>query len=288
MEHCASAQDTRIVTTYTVDVFAQGVAIGQHRVPAGAVTQLCDLRINDQDSLPRLRSRYSIHRENPVHELELFLMRLSQLGELGSAVVHFGVTSDPFHPFAGRFDLAMKMLELFKRYQPGLLRLQTRSPLVVIAMPVLRVLGERAAVTLGIETPDDEMVQRYTPGLPRAGERLRAASALRRFGLEVTLQVSPVLPYGEWRRDALQFAELLDQHGDYVVVKPLSDGTPERERKIRATSLARALAHDRRFHWLRHDAANPLISALEERCASKLMLPPRAALRPKQTDMFAA
>jgi DNA repair photolyase len=275
--------------TFTVDSFADGIAFGQHRLEAGQDPRdFYDLKVSSEGEVPRLRSRYALHKANPLWELEKALMRLSRQGVLSSSTIHFGTTSDPFFPFEGKFDASMKFLQLFERYTPGLLVVQTRSPLLVIAMPVLKKLGNRAAVTIALETPLDDMVKRYTPGFTRVEERLRAATALRRFGVEVTMQVSPVLPYGDWKKDAAPFAQMLADHGDYVYVRSITDGSPDRERQLKASSVGKRLAQDRKFQWLRPDSANPLITALEAICPDKLKIPDRKLHEKRQLSIFAA
>jgi DNA repair photolyase len=287
-EQTASRQQGFSIT-YTVDSFADGIAFGQHRLEEGQDPRdFYGLRLKDEADLVRLRSRYVLHRSNPLHELESHLMRLSRQGVLASSVIYLGVSTDPFFPFEGKFDGSMKFLELFQRYTPGLLIVQTRSPLIVIAMPVLKRLGARASVTIGLETPDEEAVRRYTPGFPRVADRLKTATALRRFGVEVSFQVSPVLPYGDWKKDAGKFAEVLNANADRIYVKPLSDGTDRTERAVRNMPLAKRLAEDRRFHWLRPDAASPLITELEKLAPEKLKVPERRHLRERQMKMFAA
>lgn len=275
--------------TYTVDSFANGIAFGQHKLDAKADPRdVYSLRLKDDSEMVRLRSRYALNRQNPFHELEKNLIRLSKQGLLGSATIYFGTTTDPFYPFEGKFDASIKFLELFTRYTPGMLVVQTRSPLIVIAMPVLRKLGSRASVTIGVETCDEEAVRRYTPGLPRIEERLKTASALRNFGVEVCLQANPILPYGDWKADAGKFAEILCRHGDYLFVKPITDGTEHAERKVRTYDVAKTLAKDRKFHWLRPDSANPLITAIEGIAPEKLMPPKRRHLSDRQMSIFAA
>ncbi len=275
--------------TYTVDSFADGIAFGQHRLEKGMDPRdFYSLHLKDDSEVVQLRSRYALHRNNPLGELEHHLKRLSRQGVLRSSSIYLGTSTDPFYPFEGKFDASMKFLQMFQKYTPGLLTIQTRSPLIVIAMPVLTKLGKNAAVTLGVETPLEESVERYTPGLPRIGERLKTATALRRFGVEVTLQVGPLLPYGDWRADAGKFAQLLADHADYIYVKPITDGSEKAERKIRGTPLAKKLAEDRKFHYLRPDAANPLISALEAIAPEKLKIPERRQLQSRQMNIFAA
>ena len=274
---------------YTVDSFANGIAFGQQKLEANQdQREHFALRIRDDFELVRLRSRYVLHNNNPLQELEQHLVRLSQQGILGKATIYLGTTADPFYPFEGKFDASMKFLELFKRYTPGMLVVQTRSPLIVIAMPVFKALGRHCSVTIGVETNSEEAVARYTPGYPRISERLKTATALRRFGIEVNLQVNPILPYVDWRADAGKFAELLVNHGDHIYVAPMTDGSEAVERRVRATSLAKRLAVDRKFHWLRADSANPLITEIEKLAPEKLRVPERVHLGERQLKMFAA
>ena len=291
MENESARIDERQLSTltYTVDSFNNGIAFGQHKLEAGMDPRdHYSLAIGEEGEVTRLRSRYALHKTNPFWELERYLMRLSRLGALASSTIYFGTSTDPFYPFEGKFDASMKFLQLFERYTPGLLVIQTRSPLVVIAMPVLRKLGRHASVTIGLETNCEEAVQRYTPGLPRVDERLKAAIALRTLGVETSLQVAPLLPYGDWKKDAAAFAEVLANHADYVYVQPLSRGSADVERKLRNSPLAQRLAEDRRFHWLRHDSANPLIGELEKIAPQKLVVPIHEHHSPRQMSIFAA
>lgn len=246
------------------------------------------LRLPDDRQEPALSRRYATKEKSPLGELEQYLMKLSRRGVLRRTEVFLGSLSDPFHPFQGKFESSMKFLELFKRYTPGMLHVQTRSPLLVIGLPVLQALGNRVGVTMGIETHLSEAVRRYTPRLPQIEDRLKTVKTLRRFGIEVTLQVGPVLPYGDWRRDPASFAELLIENADYIHVSALSDGKKKTERKIKNSTIAKKLAQDRKFHWLRPDAATPLITAIEALAPEKLLVPKRQTLSSKQLDIFAA
>jgi DNA repair photolyase len=207
---------------------------------------------------------------------------------LGASHIVFGVMSDPFLPFQGKFDASMRFLELFQRYRPGLLSIQTRSPLLVIALPVLKRLGEHCSVTLGLETSDDESALRYTPSLPRVEERLKTARALRRFGVEVTLQVSPLLPYGRMEEDAPAFAELLCDHADYLLIEPIFSGPSKTWTKKRTPQYMRKMAAEQRFEWFRPDAANALLKEVSRRAPEKLQAPCREKLFEKQLGIFAA
>ncbi len=250
-----------------VDSYARGISIGRID-PLGTGLEL---EMEGERVLPMsLRSRYVMKTGEPLADLERHLQRLSARGELRRTTVVFGVTTDPFHPFDEKFSTSMKFLELFERYAPGRLVIQTRSPLIVIGVPVLKKLRHNTFVTVGIETPSEEVARRYTPDLPTVSERWKMVRALRRFGLRVGVQVAPMLPYGDWRRDAGVFAEQLCAEADFVTVRSLLQASGSARPK---TPIARKLANDRNFFWLRQDTHVPLVDAVTEREASKLFHP---------------
>lgn len=274
---------------YTIDLIDRSIALSAVKVDSASDGRdATALRLADEINIPALRSRYDVESINPTMQLENHLMRLSQTGELAKTEIVFGCFEDPFHPFEGKFDISMKLLEVFSRYVPGHLTIQTRSPLLVIALPVLKRLGKKVSVTIGCETPLEETVLRYTPGLPRIEERLKLCTALRRFGIETSISVSPVLPYGDWKKDAQSFAKLLCDKADFLHIQPFHDRSERGSRSLRNHGTVVKLADDRKFHWLRADAAKPLIDAVNQINASKLEWPERDYLKPRQLEIFAA
>ena len=271
---------------YSVDSFSNGIAFGGHHLPAHEDPRdHLGLQLDGDDRGIKLRSRYLLHKDSPLYQLELQLKKLSKQGILGNAHIHFGVTTDPFHPFEGKFDASMRFLELFTKYTPGLLTVQTRSPLLVIAMPVFKRLGDRANVCFGIETQDESVVHELTPSLPRVAERLKAIQAFRRFGVPVSIQVHPVLPYGDRERDARAFAKLLVDHADSIHIRPLVQAG---DKQVGNRLIQKKLAQKQLFTWLRNDAAEPLINAIQELAPEKLERTKQAKVGPLQLGLFAA
>lgn len=263
-----------------VDSYARGISIGRID-PAGSGL---DLQIEGErkNSIP-LRSRYVMRSGEPLADLERHLSRLSEKGDLRRSTVIFGVTTDPFHPFDEKFATSMKFLELFDRYQPGKLIIQTRSPLVVIGLPVLKKARENTCVTVGIETPLEQIHRRYTPDLPTIEERWKTVRALRRFGIRVGIQVAPILPYGDWRGSAKAFASELCENADFVSIRSIMQASgPGRTN----TPLARKLAQDRQFFWLRHDSHQPLVEAVQSIAQERLVHPAMMAPVDPQMKLF--
>lgn len=263
-----------------VDSYARGISIGRID-PQGPGLGL-QIEGEKSGSMP-LRSRYVMRSGEPLADLERHLSRLSEKGDLRRATVVFGVTTDPFHPFDEKFATSMKFLELFERYQPGRLVIQTRSPLVVIGLPMLKKARESTCVTVGIETPLEQIHRRYTPELPTVDERWKTVRALRRFGVRTGIQVSPILPYGDWRGSAKAFASELLDNADYVSISSIVQANgPGRTN----SPLARKLAQDRQFFWLRQDSHLPLVEAVQSMAQERLIHPAELAPVDPQIKLF--
>jgi hypothetical protein len=169
-----------------------------------------------------------------------------------------------------------------------MLVVQSRSPLVLSALPILKFFGERAAAVITIESPSDAVIQKFTPGQSSVMERLVAADGLRAQGITVNLQVSPILPYGDFYRDAWPFAELLADHADYITLGCLATGSVQDEQALRINPLAVHLSTDKQYRWLRPHAYKYLFHALQSVAPEKLLLPVRSEVMKSQLSLFAA
>jgi DNA repair photolyase len=246
------------------------------------------LRVRDTRDFQLPEGKYFLYRKDLRAALEHHLSQLNQRGLLASTVVYFGTTTDPFVAFHKKFDVTTACLELFGQYKPGRLVVQTRSPMIIAALPTLKFLGNQAVAAIPIETHLERSVARYTPGMPRIAERLVAAQGLRRQGVAVNITVSPVLPYGDSYRDAWDFAELLNRHADYITFGCLADGSEANEKQLKNLPIAQKLAADQHFRWLRPHAYKHLYQALMVTAPEKLLLPVSAPVKPSQLKLFAA
>ncbi len=247
------------------------------------------LRFRDTRDYLLPTGRYFLYKEHYEEALEKRLSQLHEQGKLESSVIYFGITTDPFFSFPKKFNVTMNCLALLERYRPGLLVIQTRSPLVIAGLPTLRALGTKAVVALHVETRLDSVVNRYTPGQPSITERMIAADGLRQQGIKVNFVVSPILPYGEITRDAWEFAELLDAHSDYITFGALSAGRVEDELKLKHLPVAQKLVVDKQLRMLRPHSYRNLYYALKILAPQKLLLPKQVTTgTPLQLNLFAA
>jgi len=274
---------------YTVDSFRNGIEIGRSEISSNAdPREELHLALPDCARPLKPRARHSLQDCAPLEMLERRLRTISDKGDLSTACFYFGVVTDPFHPFEGKFDASVKFLRLFQRFVPGMLVLQTRSPLVVIPLAMLQGLGDHAAVTIALETFREDVVSRYTPELPSVRERLRAARALRNFGIKVHLQVAPLLPYGDLERDAKEFAQILVENGESIFVRPLNDGSVAAGQRLQSSLVAQSLLIEERSKWLKPGSIAPLIREIEKLGPEKLIAPRWDPNGGKQMSFFVA
>ena len=292
-------------TILCVNAYPNGVSVSVHsndpdaraaaQKPDGAsentdryLSNSFHLRFKDTRDYQLPLGRYFLFKENYAESLERQLSQLHKQGLLSSAVCYFGVTADPFFIFHKRFDVTMKCLELLEQYQPGFLVVQTRSPLVVSALPTLKFFGSRGVVAMPLETPLEQAVNRYTPGQPAISDRLLAVDGLRKQGVRVNLVASPALPYGDFYRDAWKFAEMLSEHADFITFGALAGGAPSDEAQLKTLPLARRLAADKQFRWLRPYSFRYLYYAVQSLAPEKLTVPAPLFPKTSQLSLFAA
>ncbi|MBI4305441.1 MAG: hypothetical protein HY678_03890 [Chloroflexi bacterium] len=118
---------------------------------------------------------------------------------LAGATVFMSATTDPYQPAERRYGITRRLLETLvgEGIRFRWLLVSTRSPLVLRDIDLYQQL--RGRVEIGISLPSDrEDVRRaLDPRNPPVRARLEALMALRRAGIPVRLQVSPVLPHSE-------------------------------------------------------------------------------------------
>ena len=113
----------------------------------------------------------------------------------GEAIV-IGTATDPYQPAERRFHLTRGILEVVSEH-PGLrLVIITKSPLITRDVDVLTRITRHSSLSihLSLITLDRELARRLEPRAPTPEARLRALARLRDVGLDVGINVMPVLP----------------------------------------------------------------------------------------------
>ncbi|GEO25861.1 hypothetical protein AAC03nite_16460 [Alicyclobacillus acidoterrestris] len=135
-------------------------------------------------------------------------------------------------------DILLQDLDVF-----DFLLIQTRSPLVANDADRIRALGNKALVSLTIETDSEEVRKRFTPHAPPIAARMQALAALQDEGVQTQVAVSPILPFGP------QFPELLRNVTQDVVLDDYFTGDGANGRRTAALQIHRKYHADELSKW---------------------------------------
>jgi DNA repair photolyase len=150
-------------------------------------------------------------------------------------------------------------------YPPGLLTVQTRSPLVADDFPRLAALGDRCWLSFTLETDLDEVRRALTPRCPAVAQRVATIQAARRQGLQVQIAVSPCLPYSSVE----EFGGLLVELGDRVVVDSYVSGDGQGGKRTAQTGVGLHYATQQWGDWRSEGEAHALYEWLVARIAER-------------------
>jgi DNA repair photolyase len=124
------------------------------------------------------------------------LRRPATLTGLRNDGVVIGTATDPYQPAERRFQLTRGVLEALAEHSGLRITIITKSPLVTRDLDLLaRIAGRsRLSVHVSLITVDRELARRLEPRAPTPEARLRGIARLRANGIEVGVNVMPVLP----------------------------------------------------------------------------------------------
>ncbi|HEY2025500.1 MAG TPA: radical SAM protein [Gemmatimonadaceae bacterium] len=119
-----------------------------------------------------------------------------KLAGLRDEGVVIGTATDPYQPAERRFGLTRGVLEALAGESGLRVTIITKSPLVTRDVDVLRRIAARSrlSIHMSLITVDRELARRLEPRAPTPEARLRAMTRLRESGIEVGVNVMPVLP----------------------------------------------------------------------------------------------
>jgi DNA repair photolyase len=110
--------------------------------------------------------------------------------------VVIGTATDPYQPAERRFRLTRGVLEALAEDSDLVVTIITKSPLVTRDIDLLTRIAERSRISVHVSliTVDRELARRLEPRAPTPDARLRGIARLRASGIEVGVNVMPVLP----------------------------------------------------------------------------------------------
>jgi DNA repair photolyase len=212
-----------------------------------------------------------IAKSNLDERLEVELAALEKKGRLGETTIFMSSATDPYQGIERRLGLTRAALEVFVRHPIRRILIQTRSPLIERDIEIIAALGDRAIVSLTLETDDDHVRRAITPTSPSIERRLRTARMFRARGIFVQLAVSPMMPNHPER-----FAELAADSADRVIIDTYFDGDGSGGARSKALGMRELYAEHGYEEWFRPGAERALVDAMKSRLGSDRVLMSRA------------
>ncbi len=116
-----------------------------------------------------------------------------------------GTATDPYQPAERHFRITRELLEVLAEARRLRLVIITKSPLITRDVALLARIAQRSRLTihLSLITLDRELARRVEPRAPTPEARLRALRRLSAAGIDVGINIMPVLPGITDRPDAL-------------------------------------------------------------------------------------
>jgi DNA repair photolyase len=124
------------------------------------------------------------------------LRRPARFMALQRESVVIGTATDPYQPAERRFRITRGVLETLAEQRGLSVTIITKSPLVTRDVDLLLRIAARSRLSVHVSliTTDRELARRLEPRAPTPEARLRAIARLRAHGIEVGVNVMPVLP----------------------------------------------------------------------------------------------
>jgi DNA repair photolyase len=124
------------------------------------------------------------------------LRRPARFHALHRETVVIGTATDPYQPAERRYRITRGVLETLAEQQGLSVTIISKSPLVTRDIDVLVRIAARSRLSVHVSliTTDRELARRLEPRAPTPEARLRAIARLRSNGIEVGVNVMPVLP----------------------------------------------------------------------------------------------
>lgn len=200
-----------------------------------------------------------------AEQLRKELMRLAARGTLAKLAIFMSSATDPYQGAEQQWQLSRACLTVLNEFPPGLLVLQTRSPLVRKDFDLLRALGNRCWLSFTLETDVEAVRRALTPRCPSIAQRLTTLKAALTAGLHVQIAVSPCLPFS----GVETFGDLLLAHGQRIVVDSYVSGDGQAGKRTAATATPMRYAELNWGDWQSETAARDLYTWLYERIGER-------------------
>ncbi|MFN8580925.1 MAG: radical SAM protein [Gemmatimonadaceae bacterium] len=125
---------------------------------------------------------------------------------LGGETLLIGTATDPYQPAERRYRVTRSVLEVLGEYRGLRVVITTKSPLVIRDIDLLARIAGRSRLTVHVSLicTDRTLSRRIEPRAPTPEARLRAIQRLSEAGIDVGVNVMPILPGITDRPDILR------------------------------------------------------------------------------------
>jgi DNA repair photolyase len=173
--------------------------------------------------------------------------------------------TDPYQGAERKWRLSRACLEVMADYPPGLLVVQTRSPLVADDFERIKALGESGWLNFTLESDREDVRKALTPRCPSIARRWATLAAAKAAGVQVQITVSPCLPYSNVK----DFADRLVAHSDRVIVDSYVSGDGDGGRRTARTATGETYQAAGWGDWRAEDGARALYAELAKRIGER-------------------
>ena len=269
------------------DVARQGVYYEKIKIEDFDFRDQTALQITGEPYHTLKKSKF-VSAKSSLFEIENLIKNNAVKGRLGEVVFVLGFRSDAFSVYKEKFENTKKILDLFAKYKPGKLIIQTFSHLCVLSLSELLKLKDILTLNVCIETCDDEILSKFSPSNSSFMDRLKACSAMKTFGFDVEIQIAPLLPYSGGEDTANAFATKVARSANRVFIKSYAE-INKNEKNNNQMPLAVKLATEGFGEWLRDEnVEQELIEAITNQDSSLLERPTVYQGGNKQLSLFVA
>ena len=117
-------------------------------------------------------------------------------GPFAGEPIAIGTATDPYQPAERRYRVTRGILEVLASYEGLYVGIVTKSPLITRDIDILARMSQRSAVHVHVSliTLDRDLARKLEPRAPTPESRLRAIARLSEAGIDVGVNVMPVLP----------------------------------------------------------------------------------------------
>lgn len=200
-----------------------------------------------------------------AEQLRKELTRATARQTISSFAIFMSSATDPYQGAEWQWRLSRACLDVFNEFPPGLLVIQTRSPLVQDDFERIHALGERCWLNFTLETDLEPVRRAITPRCPSVPQRLATLQAARAAGLNVQITVSPCLPFS----GVETFGEFLLAHGQRIIVDSYVSGDGQQGKRTAVTSTPARYVEQNWGDWRSEAAAQALYQWLQTRIGER-------------------